>query len=653
MNATERPLSLTVGKAIILIVLLGWVAYANSFTKSFQLDDILWILNNDDLPDWRKNVARHMQRPVVALSLTMNWKLGGVHPIGYHLVNALIHIGAALALFGVVRRTLLLPRWRHDWDDMALPLAFATAAIWIVHPLNTHSVTYLIQRCESGMGLCYVLSLYFLIRGSQSPRPLRWYLGSVAAAWVGVGCKEVAITIVLVAMLYDRVFLSVLWQELMRRRWPLYLGLASVLALPLRSHLGGLLATSAGDQSVGFDIPNLDPKTYFLTELSVLPYYLRLAVWPAGLCFDYRDWPPPSSPLDYLPGGIFLTALFLACVYGCFRRNGFAFLGMASFIILSLTSSFLPLLDVANEYRMYLPLMALTASAVIGGFLVLARLWPNLARQRLALAAVLAPIVACLLVVTFLRNEDYRTPLALWEDTLEKRPANTKVLHFIGAAHEMDGNWQEAKEKHLLCLQYHRHFFSMADLGLILYREGKTKEGIEYLEKAFATYNTHADTTTLLGTFYHLDGQSKKALGFLEFAKSLDPHKALPRFHKAQVLAEMGDADAARAEFDEAVLLFPDWPERFQKFARARLRGRFGDSQGVRRETLFYASIAYASNPTKTLDILTTLADAFAWNDRFADAVVPLREAIALSADQPTVRRKLEEKLKSFELKVK
>jgi tetratricopeptide (TPR) repeat protein len=653
--ASRSILSLTPAKAMLLVVLLGWLAYANSFTKAFHLDDNLWIVANDDLPSWRLNVLRHIQRPVVALSLTANWALGGFHPAGYHFVNLAIHLGAALALFGLVRRTLLLPRWRGAFDDSALGLAFAIAALWVVHPLNTHSVTYIIQRCESAMGLCYVFSLYALLRGTQTPRPVFWYAPMVAAAWIGVGCKEVMVTIIPVALLFDRVFLAESWLEIVRRRGFVYLVLASILLLPLWSHLQSLLMSDENDgASAGFAIPNLDPKTYFLTELTVLPYYLRLAFWPVGLCFDYRDWQPPSSPLEYVPGGIGLTVLFLACGYGLTRRNGFAFLGMAAFLVLSLTSSFLPLLDVANEYRMYVPLMAIVAASVIGGYLVIVHLWPSFALRPLAQAAVLVPLVAVLVVLTSQRNEDYRTPLSLWEDVLAKRPTNYKVYHHLAAAYESEAKWDEAKENHLLCLEHlPGHFFSLANLGMIHYRAGETAQGIRYLKKAVRLYDTHADTTTLLATFLHLEGTSDQAIALLDHAKRLDPYKALPRFHRAGVLLDTGRAEAAAAEFDQAAFLFPTWPEKFQKFARARLRGRFGDSPGVRREALFYARIADAASPRKSIDNLTTLADAYVWNGRYADALVPLREAIDLApAEPPAPRRDLEEKLRVLKTKI-
>src|SRR4029079_6270999 len=83
---------------------------------------------------------------------------------GYHLLNLLLHVLAALVLFRVIRRTLRSPRLRARFGVVATPLAFSSALIWIVHPLLTDAVTYVAQRTEVLMGLFFFLTLYCSIR---------------------------------------------------------------------------------------------------------------------------------------------------------------------------------------------------------------------------------------------------------------------------------------------------------------------------------------------------------------------------------------------------------------------------------------------------------------------------------------------------------
>ena len=152
--------------APLLIALAGFAAYANSFSGPYVFDDLgsipenptirqLWPIGRVLTPPPGQTVSG---RPLVNLSLAINYAFGGTGVAGYHLGNLLIHLLAGLTLFGIVRRTLV-PKTR-----MATQLACAVALLWTLHPLQTESVTYLIQRAESLMGLFYLLTLYCFIR---------------------------------------------------------------------------------------------------------------------------------------------------------------------------------------------------------------------------------------------------------------------------------------------------------------------------------------------------------------------------------------------------------------------------------------------------------------------------------------------------------
>ena len=172
----------------LAVVFAGLLAYHNSFFGPFVFDDIPHITENPRIrqlwPPWDvlspSSSALINARPVVDVSLAVNYALGGYNVWGYHALNLTIHILAGLTLFGIVRRTLRQPPLRERFGAAADGLALAAALIWTVHPLQTESVTYVIQRAESIMGLFYLLTLYCFIRGAASPRPRLWY-------WLCVG----------------------------------------------------------------------------------------------------------------------------------------------------------------------------------------------------------------------------------------------------------------------------------------------------------------------------------------------------------------------------------------------------------------------------------------------------------------------------------
>jgi len=277
----------------LLVIAAGLLAYHNSFTGPFIYDDLPSILTNLSIrhlwPIWHALSPPHEGgitvegRPLVNLSLAVNYAFGGYNVWGYHVVNLAIHLLAGLTLLGVVRRTLLRPVLRERFGAAANELAVATAVLWTVHPLQTESVTYVVQRAESIMGLCYLLTLYCFIRGAESRRPGVWYGVSVVACGLGMASKEVMVSAPLMVLLYDRTFLSGSFREAWRRRWPLYLGLAAGwILLGVLVASWQLPATSANAQRLG-----LSWRQYLATEPGVILYYLRLSVWPHPLCLDY------------------------------------------------------------------------------------------------------------------------------------------------------------------------------------------------------------------------------------------------------------------------------------------------------------------------------------------------------------------------------
>ena len=181
-----------------------------------MLDDLNAIAGNPSLT-WHGSIADVLLpppaiytsgRPLLNLSFALNQALGGTDVAGYHLVNLAIHALAVLALFGVVRRTLANPASRRPAaDDAAFGLAFAAAALWAVHPLLTNSVTYLSQRAESLMGLCYLLTLYGFVRYTEAgPVAARWAGLSALACAGGMATKEGMVTAPVIVLLLDRQF---------------------------------------------------------------------------------------------------------------------------------------------------------------------------------------------------------------------------------------------------------------------------------------------------------------------------------------------------------------------------------------------------------------------------------------------------------------
>ena len=270
---------------LLVIVAAVW-AYHDSLCDAFVFDDIPHISENLCIrrlwPPW--DVLSHSSRPVVNLSVAVNYALGGLNPRGYHVFNVAVHIFVALTLYGVVRRTLLSQSLPPAFGRAAWPLAGAATLIWLVHPLQTESVTYTIQRGESLMSLFYLLTLYCVIRSDGASRENWWRIGAVVSCALGMACKPVMVTAPLVTLLYDRAFLVKSWREVWRRRGWLYAGLAAswLLLPPLLAN-----APTEWKASAGFEFQGIPPLQYARMESVAIVRYLRLAFGPHPLCLDY------------------------------------------------------------------------------------------------------------------------------------------------------------------------------------------------------------------------------------------------------------------------------------------------------------------------------------------------------------------------------
>ena len=178
---------------LFLIVVVGIAVYWNSFKGIFIFDDEPDIIDNIKIHSlaWPWEFLWANRRPFLFLTFALNFALGKFEPFGYHLVNLIIHIFAALCLFGIVRLSCTLPKTKDSLKRDSLGIASIVSLIWLVHPLQTQSVTYVAQRAESLMGLLYLLSLLcsilFFIHKSA-----KWLILASLSSLLGGLTKEVA-----------------------------------------------------------------------------------------------------------------------------------------------------------------------------------------------------------------------------------------------------------------------------------------------------------------------------------------------------------------------------------------------------------------------------------------------------------------------------
>jgi tetratricopeptide (TPR) repeat protein len=624
-----------------VVILVGAVVavYWNSFSGAMVLDDFGWIRDNPSIHQlssigdvlFPKNMGFLGGRPLLSLTLAINYEIGGTDPVGYHVVNFAIHLLAALTLFGLVRRTLLLPSLGDQFRAAATPLALAVALLWAVHPLTTAAVTYIIQRTESLMALLYLLTLYCLLRGATSPtdqgwRRRLWYTASVVACALGMVTKEVMFTAPLVALLYDSFFLSGLCRRaLAERRW-LYGSLAATWLLGLLM----LWLTGFHGGTTGFAVTTFTWQSYALTQPGVIVHYLQTAFWPSGLCLDY-GWPAAQSVWQVIVPGTIVLALVAFTVYGLIKRSPLAFLGACFFLILAPTSSIIPIKDAAFDHRVYLPLAALVALVVIGFY----ALWnwmtaddvgsarAGAAWQRFIPMALCIAATAALGCATIERNRDFRSEEAIWRDVIAKRPENWRAYASLGHAAVAAGDkakaldlYRQAQERNPTEPQVNLY------LGQVLDSQGKPLEAIEHFRLAVKSQPDSGLANGALGRALAKQGQSDEALASLREAVRLDPASPDARDELARLLIQRGKFDEAIEQAEAALAVQSDYAPAHDSLARGLV------SKGQYAEAIAHARAALAADPTLS-DSAYTLGVALSKTGKYAEAVGYMEKDLA------------------------
>lgn len=643
-----------------LIVAATLLVYGNTLRAPFVFDDEPAIVQNPTIRQWWPlSPALHPPseggsgvagRPIVNLSLALDYAISGLDTWSYHATNLLIHTLAALTLFGLTRQALTGPVLRARFGEISVILAGGIALLWTVHPLLTESVTCVIQRTESLAGLFYLFTLYAYARaalaGTATSR-LVWSLLSLAACALGMGTKEIMVTAPVIALLYDRTFVSGNFRDVARQRWLLY-GLFATWALLFYLMQGNPLrgGTAGYDKVSGWH--------YLLTQCQALVVYLKLTFWPHPLVMDYGN-PVIRHPLEVLPQALLLLALLGATGWAWWRRPVLGFLGTWWFVILAPSSSVVPLAtQTIAEHRMYLPLAAIIA--LVAGAVA------RRAGRRILLAALLVSIVAAG-IATWQRNLVYQDEERLWQETLVQYPQNARIYNNLGRYYYHQGRLDEAIARfhdairldpgmpqahfnlgltlrrlgrpaealaplqtalHLLPEYHAAHL----NLGMALGELGRTPEALLHFAAAARSDPWPAEVHFQWGVALSREKRWPEAISHYKHCLWIDPRHAEAQGNWANALVELGLADAAVGHFETALRLRPDSPDLHFNLAVALSSLNRGD------EALRHYEDAVRLKPdhaTAQLNLGIALGQA----GRLPEAIRHLEAAVRLEPDNP------------------
>jgi Flp pilus assembly protein TadD len=570
--------SFPVGVRFGFLVALCALVYSVNIRAPFNFDDLPKIVRNPDIKDLSRigerlvypytdtfNFTRNdPSRPVVYLTFALNYHVGGLDPLGYRMVNVGLHAANAFLIFLLIRRLL-----RDVGADAAAGAAFAAAALFAIHPLNTSTVSYVFSRSDLLLTFFYLAALLLFIRASDTGNRV-WYAGTIVCGVLALLSKQSAVTLPAAALLVDWLFIARADVRSLRSRGGLHAGLwvlaAGYFAWRI-AYFGGV-----GDREAAAPWPRIP---YALSQPYALVRYLQFFLVPIGLCIDHGIAPVRSAadPRFWLGVGVCGCIGWLVWRAWCVRRawSPIVLLAVGWVLIgLSPTSSVFPTSAVVVENRTYLAFIGLYVGVA---YVLLRTPWPH----RGVVTAVLGVVLGSMAVA---RNAQYNDLVVLWGDVVRLYPANPRARCALGERYFARGEYDRAIEQYREAIRHHPlHVDAHNNLALVYSELGRHDEAVHLLETARTLNPTNVKVLYNLGTVYYRMRNARKALEYYAQVEQLTPRDA--QLHKdiANVHYSQRCYDQAERHYRTAISLNPSLTDAYFELGTLYLElGRYREA---------------------------------------------------------------------------
>jgi len=611
-------------RSLILLpfVILGLLVYSNTLDVPFHFDDEANIEQNPHIRVTEFSVSNLVNagakslasnRPIANISFALNYYFHGYRVTGYHVVNIIIHVLTGIFLYLFTKTTLCIS-WRKqaqflnsfrqnnggssarqkDGGSSTIPrflnpsmISFFAALLWLVHPIQTQSVTYIVQRMNSMAAMFYVLSFLFYVKGrlvEKNQRRWPWFAGCALAGILAIGSKEIAATLPFFILLYEWYFFQDLSKAWLKRHLPYIVGTLILFGLLGFLYLGTnpLHAILSGYRHRDFTLAQR-----VLTEFRVVIHYIGLLVYPhpSRLNLDY-DFPLSHSltePITTLLSIGAVIGLIALAIWVARKERLISFCILWFFGNLAMESSVIGL-EIVYEHRVYLPSMFFFLPVLVVACRRIRRDW--------AVAVVLGCVISLLSLWTYERNSIWKEPTALWKDCVEKSAGKARPHNNLGLALYGQGRLDEAVAQYLQALRINpRYPQAHNNLGAALAAKGAFDDAISYYCQALRIRPNDPETHNNWGAALHRQGKLEEAIVHYSEALRIKPSFAEGHNNLGLVLAEQGRLGEAIAHFSKALRFEPAYAEAYNNLGTALHR------QGRLDEAIAHYSAALRIDP--------------------------------------------------------
>jgi tetratricopeptide (TPR) repeat protein len=641
-NKTSRPgiknkIAYTI-LPLFIIALTGLLVYSNTLESPFFFDDEAHIEKNPYIRMTRLNFdslydaafkSPLPQRPIANISFALNYYFHGYNRAGYHITNIAIHILAAFFLYLLLKETLSLPLFQNKYQHYKY-LAFAAALIWLLHPMHTQAVTYIVQRMTSLAALFYILSLFLYVKGRTAYRNHRrswpWFIGCAVSGILSFGCKEITATLPFFILLYEWFFFQDLRFDWLKKNILFIIAAFVILLILSALYLGAEPAEKmAGEhERWGFTTGQR-----VITQGRVILFYISLILYPhpnrLNLDHDFTVSTGLLNPPQTLLSIMIILCLILFAILRARKNRLISFCILWFFGNLAIESSVIGI-ELVYEHRLYLPSM-------FAIFTIALLLW-HLAKLPLLKAIVFIVAVFGLSFAAYQRNKVWQNELSLWSDCAAKSPNKPRSNYNLAYALYMNKDYEQAAKYYNNTIRLDPNRFDAYEgLGFVYLSEGNTEQAINYGNKALELNPRAKRANYVIGQAYYRQGLMDKAISY--YLQGLQNDPALFEIYNNLGMAyyKSGKTDEAVQNWNKGLQFNPDRLEILNNLAWLKATAP-DDKYRNASESINLAEKANRIADYKEPDFLDTLAAAYAESGQFQNAAVTAQKAMKIAHEK-------------------
>lgn len=553
---------------IALLVCVSAIVYLNTLANGFVYDDLATIVENTHIkrfenflssfytPSYFKiSGGEATYRPVATLSYYLLHALFDANPMGYHLASTILHI------FNVILVYLMACVILEDKSA-----AVVAGLLFACHPVNTEAVNGISYNEDllAAFFFFFALLLYMKLKRSAPKRSLIFFMLSLFLFLLGLLSKEMAITLPVIAVLYDLALREPVLKklslnrvlEVVQERKYYYVGFLGVSLFYLWVRFFAIYNPEEVETQIWGRL--IDRVIY----LPVIFFkYIKLSLFPIHLNADYV-FSYPDRFLDILPvmSAIIVLGLILFSFF-VFRTSKATSFGIWWF--------FMTLFPVYNLIQIYNPFAERYLYIPLFGFCLVISILLDYLLKQIPLTrsmAIKVFIILCLVIfysmISINRNKDWKDSYSLWAKTLEVEPNSFRAHGNLARVYQEKGlieaSLREVKKTmELNPKDYKAHY----NLGVILAKQGFISEAISAYKKTIEMNPQFKNAYFNLGNIYKAQNLLKKAQQAFEKVVDIDPVDIEARNNLGVIYAMQGKLDAAIIEWQQVLALDPENPD--------------------------------------------------------------------------------------------